>query len=253
MLAAGEDDELIATCADDGLARVWRLTAEQKLTRVKSLRGHAAGVHCVCFSPDRSLLATGSNDSSRFPIPTCSPADACPGLKLWSSQTWKCLVTVLGHASCVHAVAFDAFGHKLVSSSEDNSLRVWLLPGGAGDSRVSETLRIRKLKSRVLAVDFTSCGKRLVAVMAGREVQVWHALKGTLLHLWEFSPFFEQVEDRPRWRTAALSLTRSLNALIVTDTAGLCLSYSMCCLIESYRPSDSSAASASTRILLPTT
>ncbi|EKX31283.1 hypothetical protein GUITHDRAFT_53660, partial [Guillardia theta CCMP2712] len=94
------DDELVATCSDDYLARVWRVTSDPRLSRVKSLRGHAAAVHCVCFSPDRSLLATGSYDSS---------------VKLWSSQTWKCIATVLGHTNSVHAVAFDMFGQKLVT------------------------------------------------------------------------------------------------------------------------------------------
>ena len=105
---------------------------------------------------------------------------------------------------------------------------MWLLPSSVGSgTRISETLRIQKVKSRVLAVDFMSCGKKLVGVVARREIYVWHALKGSLLHLWEFNPFLEQVEDKTRWRTASLALTSSLNALIVTDTTGSTLSYTM--------------------------
>jgi hypothetical protein len=83
-----------------------------------------------------------------------------------------------------------------------------------------EVVRIQNIQTTVLACDFTEAGTRVVGVLAGRQVYVWHATEGTPMCWWEFLPFDADYYRNALWRTALLSLTEALNAVIVTDGAG---------------------------------
>jgi len=201
-----EDGQLMATASDDRRARVWRITDEGGLSRVKTLDGHVGAVKCVCFSPNSQFLATGSQDQC---------------IKLWDTTSWKALVTMKAHNNVITAVAFDSPGLKMLSGSDDSTIRVWELPYKVtGRTPPVEIVRIRSIKSTVLTTDFTDDGTRVVGVLQARKIYVWHATEGTPLCWWQFMPFDPALYGDALWRTALLSLTDVLNAVVVGDTGG---------------------------------
>jgi len=66
----------------------------------------------LAFSPDGSLLATGSGDD----------------IHLRSAETGKLLISLPGHNGLVSALAFSPDGKLLASASWDGTLRLWGIP-----------------------------------------------------------------------------------------------------------------------------
>src|SRR5262249_39439043 len=93
-----------------GELRVWE-TASGK--EVLAVRGHAAPIVGVAFSPDGRRLASAGMDSA---------------VKLWDATFGQQTLTLTGHDGLVTAVAFSPDGTRLATASVDRTVRVW----GAG-------------------------------------------------------------------------------------------------------------------------
>ena len=71
---------------------------------LRTLEGHGSAVLACGFSPDGSLLVSGSGDHT---------------LKLWEVRSGKCLRTLEGHSGGVSACGFSPDGRLLVSGADD--------------------------------------------------------------------------------------------------------------------------------------
>jgi WD40 repeat protein len=65
------------------LSKVWDVGSGEC---VKTLSGHSESVLSVSFSPDGSLLASGSSDET---------------VKVWNVGSGECVKTLSGHSVCV--------------------------------------------------------------------------------------------------------------------------------------------------------
>jgi WD40 repeat protein len=83
---------------------------------VFTLQGHTGTVNDVQYSPDGSLLATGSDDKS---------------IRLWDAKKGTLLRTLTGHQERVTRLVFSPDGKKLVSGADDNSIRLWNVADGS--------------------------------------------------------------------------------------------------------------------------
>ncbi|KAA0721969.1 TFIID subunit 5 Transcription initiation factor [Triplophysa tibetana] len=98
---------LIDKESDDVLERIMD---EKTASESKVLYGHGGPVYGVSFSPDRNYLLSSSEDGT---------------IRLWSLQTFTCLVGYKGHNYPVWDTQFSPFGYYFVSGGHDRVARLW--------------------------------------------------------------------------------------------------------------------------------
>lgn len=111
------DPEQLLTGCEDRTARTWSTVTGALLQDFAPVindgvlvAGHDGSVNAVAFSPDGTIVATGSSDQR---------------IKLWNSQTAAELATYTGHTADVLALAFSPDGTRLASGSADTTARLW--------------------------------------------------------------------------------------------------------------------------------
>ncbi len=172
------------------------LRAAIRASRIrKTITGHEAGIYSGVFSPDGSLIATASEDSTaRIWIASSgeellklsghqdqvmavsfsqdgkflATASIDSTVILWDVETGNRIRTFEGHAGYVVGVTFSPNDSLLATASFDRTARIW-------DVRTGEVLReFRGHSDWVRSVDFFPDGKRLLTTSKDQYGAIWH-------------------------------------------------------------------------------
>ena len=126
-----------------------------------TLQGHSSFVKSVAFSPNGSMVVTGSSDKTA---------------KLWDSQTGRCLRTLQGHTATVVLVAFSPDGSMVATGSNDQTVKVW-------NAQTGKLLHMLQGHTQgVFSVAFSPDGRLIVTGSLDKTVKVWNAQTGEPLH-----------------------------------------------------------------------
>lgn len=148
--------KLLATGVDNDVL-LWQVDNSRQLAR---FRGHTAWVVAIAFSPDGTVLASGSHDQT---------------VRLWDVQHGQCHKTLQGHSSWIRAIAFSPDGCLLASGSNDHTIRLWNTCSG-------ECLRVLQGHGdRVIAVIFSPDGQTLISGSDDRTLKLWDVQTGDCL------------------------------------------------------------------------
>jgi len=150
---------------------------------LKTLTGHNGYVISVAFSPDGSMLATASHDST---------------IKLWSFPQGECITTFKGHMETVYCVAFAPHDNILASASHDRTIRLWDI-----DKKAPAGLLLGHRKP-VRQCTFSPDGTMLASVGYDKKVRIWSFPGGAPLSTFDgHSGFLRCVAFSPDGTTVA--------------------------------------------------
>ncbi|KAI9755570.1 MAG: hypothetical protein M4579_004218 [Chaenotheca gracillima] len=127
LVAAGMDESYIRVWRLDGKAIESQMPQESSTSTPSSSRrliGHSGPVYAVSFSP--SILTKSADPLT----PSTGPryllsSSADKSIRLWSLDTWSCLVVYKGHDSPVWDVTWGPYGHYFLSGGMDKTARLW--------------------------------------------------------------------------------------------------------------------------------
>ncbi len=117
-----------------------------------TLTGHQQPVSSIAFSPDGRQLVSSSFDKT---------------IKVWDTNSGKCLKTLLGHRSRIWTVAFHPNGRTIASGGDDNHTKIWDLKRG----RCIKT--IVGHTNAILSVKLSPDGNYLASGNEDNTIKIW--------------------------------------------------------------------------------
>ncbi|CAK90344.1 unnamed protein product (macronuclear) [Paramecium tetraurelia] len=128
-----------------------------KIHELNKLNGHSGTINTLCFSPDGTTLASGSDDIS---------------IRLWDVKTGQQIAKIDGHSHYVMSVNFSPDGTTLASGSEDNSIRLWNVKTGQLKAKLDGH------SSTVYSVNFSPDGTTLASGSRDKSIRLWDVKTG---------------------------------------------------------------------------
>ena len=137
-----------ATGGFDNKVSLGRLSGSARLP----LEGHQRGVSCLAFSPDSSLLASGSHDGT---------------VRVWDVETGQALSTYEEHQGRVQAVVFLS-NDSIASAGADKLIRIW-------QPITRETItELTGHTDTIWCLATSSDGRRLASTGLDQTIRLWN-------------------------------------------------------------------------------
>jgi WD40 repeat protein len=135
----------------DHAARLWDAESEREIV---PFEGHTGSVSAVVFSPDGSMVLTGSEDRTA---------------RVWDVKTGREIQRLSDHLGWVRSVAFSPIAPVAATGADD--ARVW-------DLRTGKILRRMRHSAAVFSVRFSRDGHRLLTAGADNSAHEWDVDSG---------------------------------------------------------------------------
>ncbi|OOQ84434.1 Protein will die slowly [Penicillium brasilianum] len=125
------------------------------------LRGHLRGVSAVQFSPDCSMIASGSADAT---------------IKVWDTSTGRLIYTFEGHLAGISSLAWSPDGQWIASGSDDKTIRFWNVNTGRAHTKTFEGHH-----NYVYQIAFAPKGNILVSGSYDEAVFIWDVRRARVM------------------------------------------------------------------------
>ncbi len=124
------DGRLVVTASTDKTARLWDVG---RGTQHKMLTGAGEALRCVSFSSRPITLPNAPR-----PIWLAATGGADRAVRLYDAESGALVQTLKGHRDVITACLFSPTDERLVTISQDRTVRVWLPPRGEKAAEVAK-------------------------------------------------------------------------------------------------------------------
>lgn len=140
----------------DGTGRIvlWNVEDGQQLL---ICQGRVRQVRAIAFSPNGTLIASGSNDQA---------------VRIWQVETGDCLNQCLGHSEAVSSVVFSPDSRLLASGSDDGTICLWDVETGICIHKLLEH------QDSISSLAFSPDSKTLASSSDDCTVRLWEVQGG---------------------------------------------------------------------------
>ncbi|MFH1982499.1 MAG: caspase family protein [Pseudomonadota bacterium] len=222
---------------------LWELTSGREL---RSFTGHSQPVKSVVFTPDGRHLITGSDGSWDVKNKTLTLWEIATGriirafgdyrgvnalaitpdgrfvvsnsggdghvLSLWEVATGRQIRVFAGHSRSIGTIAISADGKRIVSASDDKSVKVWDVASGR------EITTLKGHGERVLAAAISPDGRYVLSGSVDDTLRLWDADTGREVRRFEgHRNWVTAVAMSPDGRHAVSGSHRTLKLWDITD------------------------------------
>ncbi|KAI0112494.1 WD40-repeat-containing domain protein, partial [Nemania sp. FL0031] len=136
------------------------------------LDGHKGGVNTIAFSPDDTVIASGSGDKI---------------IRLWSSATGEYLQTLDSYTDNISSIAFSSDSRFIAPGSRDNAIRLWLFATG------EHLQTFEGHTSAVYSIAFSPDGKVIASGSYDSIIRLWSSATGE--HLQTFKGHTDSIHS----------------------------------------------------------
>lgn len=156
-ISISPNGEFIVSGSGDNILKLWHVQMDHEhpekpiaIAEVFSIEAHSSAIRSVNFSPDGTLLATGSADRN---------------IKIWNLHGDK-LQILKGHTDPIRSVCFSPDSKTLLSASLDSTVRQWQIERRAQQILSGHSAAVR-------SVTFSPDGLRLASGSLDDQMKIW--------------------------------------------------------------------------------
>lgn len=161
------DGSRVAAATDDGILRLLDPASGAELAQ---LLGHWTLLFACRFSPDGSRLVTGGYDGSVVLWDAIAGTSLCT----FAGHGAEDSASPLKHAGQVHACVFSPDGARVLSASDDGTLKLWDAVADVADAGTRHDLAVN-------ACAFAPDGQRFASAGADHTLRLWDGHTGVSL------------------------------------------------------------------------